>query len=811
MILEYLGKGLVLGILAYLGWIASPAASATVYGLLVIGLIAALILAFSRSRRKGIVPQRPLAAYLVYLLLEYPGLVYAAAVGTTLLGAVLVTVVLGAWTAGDLVTAVALGVGLGVVMIGLRLVAHRLVRRGLVFVLGAAFVAWLVAEQLAPSSNVTLLRIFGLHLLLAVPVLYLLTLSGRTEETELEIGTASVLLGLALWSLLPPGMHLIAILGPVLLYVGYTQFLLRSMQAFKALLRGLGQSRLGATAEALTAYRRALQLSPRNQAARQALWREHRRIDLRQIQQDERLLKLIDFDLCLRRARDLLFTEKVAPEAVAEAKQLLDLVADQRPNLIPEVRYYRAIAHAHAGDIDKAGQCLTNLFDPSQTSPDQEPSRAKVLLPAWQLSLTQHGELKRQVGEPLLQAGRRMDAIAAVESVAKNRPLDADEQQFKAMLYADLTPAEYDREAGSEPLQQATLFDHKAAYDQGLDLLDDPQRWRRGAELLRIAVRGQPKHAPAVLKLVAEAAAQHGDPASERVALEDVKRWGRLLGVKELSNESKTAYFAAIRQLGETAYTEGRSDAALENLHLCIEDPQSGADTLRMLADLYEHKGDVIQTLLYNEQCLMYDAKKTAYLERRDRVYVSLQPDDIRLHEEKLGKVVDVPYLVSKAKQLVEAKNSGGEQFEWALHLCQLALAVNSGKVAAWVLTGRCHLRLGRPEAGVQALEEAYRLGKTNKPGGDDLEAWYLACRILGDHYLQEGRNSEALTCFTDFSQSTKSGAETFYKMGLACEHLGDLARAKKYYLNANMYDHPHKYEVDQALERIKERHQVPS
>ncbi len=689
-------------------------------------------------------------------------------------------------------------------MIGLRLVAHRIVRRGLILVIGGAVAAWLVITQLAPANDPIFLRMFGLHLLLAVPILYLLTLAGRTEETELEIGLASLLLGLALWALLPQGLQLLAIVLPVLLYIGYTHYLLRGMQSFKALLRGLGHTRLGHTAEALTAYRRALHLSPKNQAARQALWKEHRRIDLRQVHQDERLLKLIDFELCLRRARDLLFADQVSPEAVAEAKQLLDLVADQRPNLIPEVRYYRAVAHAHAGDLGKAEQCLTNLLDPSQTGPDQEASRAKVQLPAWQLALLQHGELRKRVGDPLLRAGRRMDAIAALESVGRGGPLEPDVQQLKSQLYADINAAEYDREAGPEPWQQAAFFDHKFVYDQGLDLLDDPQRWQRGAELLQIAVRGQPKHAPAVLKLVAEAAAKHGDAMAERATLEDVKTWAKRLGLKELSEESKGAYFAAVRQLGEAAYREGRTEEALENLLLCIEDPQSGAATLRMIAELYEKQGHIIQTLLYNEQCLMYDAKNPDYLARRDRVYVSLQPEDIRQHADKIGKLIDISYLVTKAKQLVESKSSGPEQFEWAVHLCGLVTALDPNKVAAWVLIGRVQLRLGHAEAGVQSLEMAYQLGKANKPGGDDLEAWYLACRILGDHYLQQGRHAEALECFTDFSHSSKSGAETYYKMGQAAEHLGELAKAKKHYLSANMYDHPNKYDVDRRWNGLR-------
>lgn len=124
-------------------------------------------------------------------------------------------------------------------------------------------------------------------------------------------------------------------------------------------------------------------------------------------------------------------------------------------------------------------------------------------------------------------------------------------------------------------------------------------------------------------------------------------------------------------------------------------------------------------------------------------------------------------------------------------------------KVAGWVLIGRSFLRLGQNDNGVKALDYAVQLGTNHKPGGEDLEQWYLACRIMGDHYLQQAKYTEALECYQHFSQSTRSGAETYYKMGQAAEGLGDRAAARKHYQSANMYDHPNKYEVTQALERL--------
>lgn len=808
MLYEYLVKGLSLGILGYLGWNVDAKATGIVYGLVLLGIATGLALAWQRAKAAGASPKSPTFAFVVYLLLEYPGLIYGGVLTGLALGAGLITLVLNHWTITDLLLAVGIGLAIGIALIGMRLIAQRNIRRAVVLALSAGAVAfavfYLFRSDLAGWSPTSL----GIHLLLGIPVLYLLTISGRTEETEVEVGLVCALLGIALWVLTGPSFQLMAMLIPLVIYAGYTQYLLKDMQAFKALLRGMGHARLGATAEALMSYHRALHFSPQNKAARQELWKVHRQIDLRQIHQDERLIKLIDFELCLKRARDLLFADNITPEQIAEAKQLLDLVNDQRPQLRPAVLYYRAVAYAHARELDKAEETLRQLLDASQFSPDESANRQAMLVPTWQLALMQHGELRKRVGEPLLQSGQRMSAIAAVEFAASKAPLTPDEQELKARLYADVTLAEYDKEAGSDLHQQASLFDHKYVYDRGLELLDDAKTYQRGVELLAIAVRGQPKHAPAVWKLSADAAAQHGDVRLAQQALNEVKAWTKLLGLKEISSESQAAYFATVKQLGEAAYQQAMADqqpveAALENLHLAAEAPQSGVDTLRMLADLYEKQGNIVQTMHYNEQCLMYDGKNKRYLERKDRLYVSMTEEDFDQHHEKLSKLIDVNYLIKKPKDILDAKNSGHEQFEWAKHLAKLLTKAAPERVAGWALLGRLFLRLGQPENGVKALEYAYHLGNENKPGGDDLEQWYLASRILGDHYLQKQRYEEALECLKTFSQSTKSGADTHYKMGQAAEGLGQVAQAKKHYQSANMFDHPQKYEVSQALERL--------
>ncbi|HQR42101.1 MAG TPA: hypothetical protein PLX97_05440, partial [Gemmatales bacterium] len=512
-------------------------------------------------------------------------------------------------------------------------------------------------------------------------------------------------------------------------------------------------------------------------------------------------------EMCLQRARDILFSEGITADQIGEAKQVLDLVIDQRPALRPAVMYYRAVAYTHARDFDKAEQTLRQLLDAREFSPDEQASRQRVIIPAWQLALLQHQEMKKRVGEPLLQSGQRMNAIAAVESATGEMPRE-ELQPLKLRLYDGVTLAEYNREAGESLTQQASAFDHRFVYDRGLELLDDPATYERGIELLAIAVRGQPKHAAAVWKLAADAARKHGNLKLTSQALNEVKVWTSLLAVKEMSKESQAAYYSTVKQLGEAAYQDAKAgrqspQVAIDNLLLASEAAESGVDTLRMLAELYEMQGNVVQTMHYNEQCLMYDGKNPQYLERRERLYVSLTPADVTTHAEKLGKLIDANYLIKKSKELLEIKNAGVEQLEWARHLAELLTVAVPERVAGWALIGRCFLRLGQTDNGVKALEYAVQLGAADKPGGEDLEQWYLACRIMADHYLQLARYPEALECYQHFSKSTKSGAETYYKMGQAAEGLGDRAAAKRHYQSANMYDHPQKYEVTQALERL--------
>ena len=89
--------------------------------------------------------------------------------------------------------------------------------------------------------------------------------------------------------------------------------------------------------------------------------------------------------------------------------------------------------------------------------------------------------------------------------------------------------------------------------------------------------------------------------------------------------------------------------------------------------------------------------------------------------------------------------------------------------------------------------------------GGDDEEAWFLACQLLGDLYLNNlGRPDDAIACLQDYRKSPKAGARTYYRLGQAYEQKGDVARAVRCYQQVAAYDgNPLQPEAQDALYRL--------
>ena len=816
--IEYLLKGIYLGLLFYVAmqapdWVATGKVAACTFG----GLVLLLGASAFRKQREGYRVQGRLPAFILYLLLESPALVYAGILLGMAAGAYF-AVPLGPendyW---PLTISVGGGALLGVVFGLMHQVRDRRIRLGLGLLLVIVLMAGVLhgfdyfGEIGLPGGQFKFhdpgsWNILGVQLLLGIPIFYLLTFAGREEETEVEIGTMCAALGLGAGMLLRgyPNYQAMAFVIPVMLYFYYINRILPGLKVFKHAARGFSFAKVGRYRQALLSFRRALQLDPQNKLAREGLWDVHRSMDLPELVKDQQTLALVDLDLCLERAGSLLIQAGPTPEKLVEANRLLDLISNQRPAMKPKVCYWRAIALTHSRQFDQAAHELEQVLDPTGYAV-HDPERQGVLLQAWQLGLVIHEELRRRVG--LHQLGlphRRMEAIGALELQLRQTGEDADLWNLKRQLYQDVTESEYEGAAAADGV--VAFFDHGYVQQLGLALINDNARWQRGGEYLRMAARGLPNLGPSLFIQIAQAHQRNNNIDGAWHNYELAKQAGRAVGPKNLAEEERHAYFATVKMLGEAALERGETEKAIENFQLYVEYERSGVETLRSLAGLSERRGDPLAALRVTEQALVYNGRDKDLLERKDRYYYSVLPDHLLARLETAKHGFDVAYCLQKARTLLEAKNSDLETVEWAQHLALLASIVTPESIAAKVLLARSHLRRGERDQAVPILEQLY----SNKPekfaSSEDDDSWSVACRVLGELYLYElGRADLAVGCFNEYRKSSKSGADTLYKLGQAYEQLGDRGRAAKCYEHVTAYeDHPLAPDARDALYRLQ-------
>src|SRR5262249_28331051 len=154
-------------------------------------------------------------------------------------------------------------------------------------------------------------------------------------------------------------------------------------------------------------------------------------------------------------------------------------------------------------------------------------------------------------------------------------------------------------------------------------------------------------------------------------------------------------YFAIVKALGEDAIRRGDLDAAAANYHLYTEYDRSGVETLRTLADLHEKRGDALAAVRVVEKARLYNPNDPDLLERRDRYYFSVRPENLRTASESLQRPIDADYCLTKAKQLLDLRNADHELIDWAQHLLELALARKPESITARTFLARARLRLG--------------------------------------------------------------------------------------------------------------------
>ena len=647
----------------------------------------------------------------------------------------------------------------------------------------------------------------GLAMLLCTPALFVMVSIGHSDETEWELSLVGLVFGLALWLALPETVRILAVVLPILLLVLYIKQYLPTWLAFKHTLCGLSSLNDGNPREAILQLRTAMRHAPNYREAQSVLWQVHRQIQPKELQQQPQLLALLDFELCLQRVRSLLLQSN-APSAdqLQEALQLLTLILDQRPHWQPIVYYWRAVAHTHAGELAKAGDELQSLLAETNYSQEQLQARDQIHLLAWQLALRLHPQLRQRVGEPLLQQGLRMAAIAVVEQALAKQVDDPIALDLKQCLYADLTESEYLQSLNASELGQVQHFDHVYCFALGKEALQDPLRWRDGVRWLKIAAQGQPKSAPAIYRQIAQAAAANSDHELAAKARDAVIDWGRRIGPDQLTETARDAYFQTVKQEADQVYQQGRWDDALRYYQLYAAHAASGAETMRLITELYEKQGDVPHALVSNAQCMIYDAEHPLHRERQDKYYYSLTPALYHQNESLLKAAFDVAYCINKARELLDHRQSGPEQVDWALHLAELAGAVVPTSVSAHVLAGRARLRRGETDQAKALLEFARQTVEGQWTKYDHEDDWFLAHRLLGDLYLEQGMPAQAVACFAVYRRATQSGAATVYKMGQAYEQLDDVKKAIACYEHVGIYDNPLAADARNAISRLKSR-----
>ncbi|HYT91359.1 MAG TPA: tetratricopeptide repeat protein [Gemmataceae bacterium] len=831
---EFILKGIYLGLLLFVGMELNRATWWWDIGYVALwtfgGLVLFLGVAAVRKLREGYRVHGRLFAFLLFLLLENPGLVYAGIV-LGLAG--------GAFTLRDnrdtqqLVYTLGGGVILGLVF--WQLVQIRKKQRVwfslamAVALVGGAIYLFQYREDLLPKDQRMMI---GTLLLLGIPLFYLLTFASMVEETEIEIGAICAALGVSLWvygehfSSGSPGSQTLALAVPLILYFFYTLRVLPGLRVFKHVLRGISYANVERWRPALVSLNRALQLDPPNKLAREQLWSVHRRMDLTQVMNDPETLALVNYELCLERVAWLLLLAKPSPDHLKEAHHLLDLISSQRPEMLPRCDYWRAVAYLHEKDLDRAALSLTSVLTGASSAPDN-PHRKSILVEAWHLALLGHKQMALRVGDPQVsQPHRRMEAIAAVERRLTGHPDDALAQDLKRLLYSDLKESEYLETASAVGIDGPLAnFDYEYCHQLGLALVTDASKWERGGEYLRIAAHGLPNLGPRLYVEIAKAHDRAGNAPGVWQNYELAKRAGRSAGPKTLSADDRRLYFAVIKLLAEDAVKRDDLDAAIENYHAYTEYERAGVETYRHLAGLYARRAnvrvqepasqaaardDVWAGLRCTEQGLTYDSTDKDLLERKWDLYLSVLPDEVEKRWDDIRKWFDSTYCMNKARAVLDRQTTELDPLDWADHLVQLAQMAQPASVTVRVLRARLLRRRGEVEQAVALLEEV-RTNKPEKfPSTEEEESWYLSCRLLGDIYLHE-KPEQAIACFQEYRKSPKAGADTSYKLGVAYEHLGDRTRAIKCYQQVTAFeDHPLAPEANEALSRLQQQQPAP-
>ena len=808
-VLEYFLKGIFLGLAIYgslqAGRLETPTylTFLTLNGIAWAGLFVAFIAGVISQRAQLKVGLKNPAAFILFLILENSSKIFDG----ILLGTALGVFVAVPSDSKLLISCVGLGGALGLSFFSIRKVKVPNIRLGIIFAVATGLCA-AIAYFLGVTSwneNPLILphpHLFSFQLIAFLPLFYILTFCGLAEESEVEIGAFSSLLGIALGILTMEHVPLrtLGFLAPIVLFFVYTMRILPALRILKHVFRGMSFAKLGQQKNALMAFKRALQLDPQNNLARNNYWKLHADLDPIKLETDPETMALVDCDLCLDRVESLLVSGKPSDDKVAEALRLLSLVEKLKPSLNDGTRYWRAVLALHDKNFVGAAAILLKNLNNYHISEEQ--LAGKYLYASWSLALAGHPEMKSRVGFPLLtDAAIKMNAIAAVERHIAHEKDDQAAWGIKRFLYTDMTSAIFFQ----NPPRSMADFDFMFVKDLGLALLEQQKELKRGAEYLDIAVTGLPQHAPFLMVQVGKAFAQQGQEAESESYFEKAVAMGRQSGHKNLQDQDRLAYFSALKFLADSYLHRKDTDKAIEYYHLFAQFERSGVETLRTLATLHEEKGEALAALRAVEQALIYQPDEKDLIARKDRYLYSITVEELTANKELLAKGFDVDYCMKRAKGILESKLDGPDWIVVARHLSNLAMVFAPESIQARTLYAKALLRHGDRTEAKEILEQV----RDPKPGSfsssDDEDSWYGSCQVLGDIYMELDEFEKAVACFQDFKKSPKSGARTWLKLGIALEKLNDTKKAIACYEQATAYEgNPFAREAQEALYRLK-------
>ena len=769
-VLEYFLKGIFLGLAIYgslqAGRLETPTylTFLTLNGIAWAGLFVAFIAGVISQRAQLKVGLKNPAAFILFLILENSSKIFDG----ILLGTALGVFVAVPSDSKLLISCVGLGGALGLSFFSIRKVKVPNIRLGIIFAVAAGLCA-AIAYFLGVTpwnENPLILphpQLFSLQLIAFLPLFYILTFCGIAEESEVEIGAFSSLLGIALGILTMEHVPLrtLGFLAPIVLFFVYTMRILPALRILKHVFRGMSFAKLGQQKNALMAFKRALQLDPQNNLARNNYWKLHADLDPIKLETDPETMALVDCDLCLDRVESLLVSGKPSDDKVAEALRLLSLVEKLKPSLNDGTRYWRAVLALHDKNFVGAAAILLKNLNNYHVSEEQ--LAGKYLYASWSLALAGHPEMKSRVGFPLLtDAAIKMNAIAAVERHIAQEKDDQAAWGIKRFLYTDMTSKIFFQ----NPPRSIADFDFMFVKDLGLALLEQQKELARGAEYLDIAVAGLPQHAPFLMVQVGKAFAQQGQEAEAESYFEKAVAMGRKSGHKNLQDQDRLAYFSALKFLADSYLHRKDTDKAIEYYHLFAQFERSGVETLRTLATLHEEKGEALAALRAVEQALIYQPDEKDLIARKDRYLYSITVEELTANKELLAKGFDVDYCMKRAKGILESKLDGPDWIDVARHLSNLAMVFAPESIQARTLYAKALLRHGDRTEAKEILEQV----RDPKPGSfsssDDEDSWYGSCQVLGDIYMELDEFEKAVACFQDFKKSPKSGARTWLKFG---------------------------------------------